>query len=517
MEREVISYFARMPSIAKRVKHQVRYHRWPLLIACFLLLWSGCAGQRGFYEQAIGEFGRIEFRRSDARVDGFVVGVPHGNTEFDAIDYGKTISDATGAGFVAAYGFKSKRIPVTTPPIHTTPISQDAAKSQRPPSIYPEFKKFLQSAIGGPLTFYVEVRIAHDPKPSAPIEIASAGISFEELMALKHAYAKIREENIKDLKTPRVEIELNPLDNISWNAFRVKNHGVLMLAEKGVVLRLPKIITQPQFKLVYRDIITKWVIEAAVIAPRTLPQWPQIQVKQLPYGRIDLTPSRSDYRGAVIAAPHGSFDWYTAELVEELSYRTSLASVVTRGFTPTECGGWRINVNRPTERRYPTDTVVERATDRAMAVYQSFKESVFAASRGPLDLYIDVHQNSNEDNIDVATLGINRTQANAIKAAYKAIRDRMLREMPEVTKVNLVIEPVDEIAIGAWAAKDQGILRLAKRSLHFELPAQHVLYKETARRAYTQILAELIRSMITNPSGSEATIGTLLDVDIFRP
>ena len=152
-----------------------------------------------------------------------------------------------------------------------------------------------------------------------------------------------------------------------------------------------------------------------------------------------------------------------------------------------------------------------------MVVYQSFKESVFAASRGPLDLYIDVHQNSNEDNIDVATLGINRTQANAIKAAYKAIRDRVLRATPEVTKVNLLIEPVDEIAIGAWAAKDQGILRLAKRSLHFELPAQHVLYKETARRAYTQILAELIRSMITNPSGSEATISTLLDVDISRP
>jgi len=64
---------------------------------------------------------------------------------------------------------------------------------------------------------------------------------------------------------------------------------------------------------------------------------------------------------------NGSFDWYTVELVEEMSYRTVLPAVVTRGFTPTECGGWGIDVNRPTKRRYPTDTV-ERVTDRAREV-----------------------------------------------------------------------------------------------------------------------------------------------------
>jgi hypothetical protein len=52
-------------------------------------------------------------------------------------------------------------------------------------------------------------------------------------------------------------------------------------------------------------------------------------------------------------------------------------------------------------------------------------------------------------------------------------------------------------AIGAWAAKDHGILRLAQKSLHFELPAQHIFYREAARQGYTNILTELIKSMLT--------------------
>jgi hypothetical protein len=142
-------------------------------------------------------------------------------------------------------------------------------------------------------------------------------------------------------------------------------------------------------------------------------------------------------------------------------------------------------------------------TDRAREVYERFTESVFEAARGPLDLYIDMHQNSSEGNIDVATLGITREQAKVIKTSYQEIRDRVLREEPEVTKVNLIIEPLDQVAIGAWAAKDHGILRLAKSSLHFELPAQHLFYRESARRAYTTILAELIHSITTMRSESK--------------
>ena len=197
----------------------------------------------------------------------------------------------------------------------------------------------------------------------------------------------------------------------------------------------------------------------------------------------------------VIAAPHGSFDWYTAELVEELSEITSLPAVITRGFTPTECGGWRINVNRPTERRYPTDTI-EHKTERAREVYERFRDTVFRAAAGRLDTYIEMHQNGSEANIEVATLGISREEAIEIKNAYREIRDRVLSESSDLPKVNLVIEPVDQVAIGAWAAKDHGILRLSKSSFHFELPAQRVFYRKRTRRAYTEILSELVDRIV---------------------
>ncbi|MGN6732979.1 MAG: hypothetical protein ACTHMB_13550 [Candidatus Binatia bacterium] len=52
------------------------------------------------------------------------------------------------------------------------------------------------------------------------------------------------------------------------------------------------------------------------------------------------------------------------------------------------------------------------------------------------------------------------------------------------------------MTIGAWAAKDHGILGLAQKSLHFELSAQQIFYREAARQGYTRILTELIKSML---------------------
>jgi len=103
-----------------------------------------------------------------------------------------------------------------------------------------------------------------------------------------------------------------------------------------------------------------------------------------------------------------------------------------------------------------------------------------------------MHQNGTQENIEVATLGIPRVEAQRIKRAYADIRDRVLLDSKDVHKVNLIIEPVDSVEIGAWAAKDHGILRLAKQSLHFELPAQRIFYSERSKRTYTKILIVLL-------------------------
>jgi hypothetical protein len=482
-----------------RARFRVRYFAF---ILCLLLV--GCASSTTV-QQRIGDFGRFEFRGSGVRSEGFVIGVTHGNAEPDAVEYAQSISEASAAALVIAYGFGTKQIPVVQPLVHQSLMVRSVTNSGRPASVYSEFKKFLHAAVDGPLEFYVGIRVVDTVEPAARIEVASAGFSFEQLAALKRDYVTIRDHQIED-SALRLELALDPLDDISWDAFAIKNHGVLMLAEKGLVLRLPKIVAQGQPRSIYREIIAQWVLRAFNVAQK---EQAYGTTKNSVYGRIDVLPSRKNIRGIVMGAPHGSFDWYTRELVEELSYRTALAGVVTRGFTPTECNGWRINVNRPTERRYPNDTL-ERTTDRAKEVYHQFTARIVEASGGPLERYIEVHQNSSEPNIEVDFRNF-QYRAAQIKRAYTEIHERVLRDLPQVPKVDLRIEPVDQVAIGAWATKDHGILQLAKSSLHFELPAQFVFHGNSSRREYTKILAELIDFIVEEGSETE-TVGEALSI-----
>ncbi|HXF76235.1 MAG TPA: hypothetical protein VNN13_09110 [Methylomirabilota bacterium] len=226
--------------------------------------------------------------------------------------------------------------------------------------------------------------------------------------------------------------------------------------------------------------------DAVVGAPQRVSE-----VTFLALGKIEIVPAQQKV-GVVIGAPHGTFDFYTERAAREICFRTGVAGVIATGFTPTETGdGWRINVNRPSER-HASLTLREKETARASVVYKHFKDSVLRAAQGSLALYIDIHQNGGS-RIEVASVGISRTEASFIKRTYHTLRDQALAERPGMVPVELAIEPLDEIEVGAWAAKTNGILSVAKRSLHFELPSDGVMASSHQRAIYTSILSELIR------------------------
>ena len=110
-----------------------------------------------------------------------------------------------------------------------------------------------------------------------------------------------------------------------------------------------------------------------------------------------------------------------------------------------------------------------------------------------MDLYIDLHENGFDDDIDVATLGISGAEARGVKDAYREIRDHLIQLRPGLPKVDMAIEPIDKVTFTARVAKEQGILRLAKRSFHFEMPTHRLFYDQRVRHAYTEILSELIQ------------------------
>jgi len=392
-------------------------------------LWSGCSGFSPLQEQRMGEYGRFEFRPAQDGSKGVVIGVPRGGTELAAVEYAHSMRDHLDAALVLAYDFASKRIPVSHPLIHTSPISWSAVNGMGRGSVYAEFRTLLRSTVGGPMEFYVGLRAIRGTHPPQRIEVASTGLTFEQLKVLKSTYAQVRDRLIANRDLPRVEIALNPLDDISWDSDGIKNHGVLLLARRGLIIRMPSVLAEDHVRVVYQNILAAWISEAKTLSMDSRTPLLEIDVTPMPLGRIDSIAARDDRRGIVLGAPHGSFDWYTGELVEELSYQTSLPAVIARGFSTTEWGGWRINVNRPSEHRYPMDTI-ERHTQRAGKVYERYSATVFRAARGLLDLYIDMHQNSEVDDIDVATVGISRSEALAIKMAYPQIRDRVLQDFP---------------------------------------------------------------------------------------
>lgn len=465
-----------------------------LISAAFLFLMKGCSSYQPILkEQVLKDRGRFEFREPVSGLEGVVIGAPHGKTDRNSDRIALAISDRTGAGLVIGYGFKSKRLSVAQPIVRSGPDFFMPRGLVERGSVYREFRAILRKTAKAGLEIYMGIHRSSDKKVADRIEVATGGLAFDEARVLKEAYIKILDELTAGKEVPKLTMEIEPLDRISWRTSGVKHHGVLLIAEKGVHLRIPQMFSEPAEEL-YAEILSQWAERVIDLLRENPLGVPQVRVRLTDLGRFELVESRNRLSGVVIAAPHGSFDEHTAEVVKRLSHRTGLAAVIAKGFTPTDAGGWRINVNRPTEK-IPHSEGREVHSDRAKEVYRIFRDLVFEASSGDLGLYVDVHQYGRGGHIEVATVGVSRDEARVIKKLYRAIRRQVLGERSDLADVDLLIEPLDEIEIGAWAAKAKGILSLAKRSLHIEIP-QKALATAEGREKYTRILAALLQESV---------------------
>ena len=468
-----------------------------LLPAFFLLMVSwlnGCNLQQSLHRLQLGDLGHFEYRTAQAHMAGVVIGAPHGFADAKAVLLAKQISGRTGAGLVAAYGFKSKRISVTQPisRIHAQPVARLEPAKRR--SVFPEFKQVIREVSNGEIDLYVELRFQKGNDGFQGIEVASSGFTFEEARIIEQSYAAVAEHVGRAEPVAKLPLWIDHSNKISMDTWGIRHHGVLMIAEKGLSVRIPEKLLSERDLDVFGEILTAWIKELARLVHENPRGVPQIQARLLDFGRLDIIPSRAERTGLVIGAPHGSCDAHTAGIARQLAFRTGWAAVVARGFTPTESGdGRRIHVNRPTEGRFSLSER-EFETERARATYAEFKSSVLSAAQGNLDLYIDIHHNDGS-HIEVASMGLSRAEARLVKDAYRAARDEVLARRSDTAIIDLAIEPLDEITVGAWAAKTNGILALAHRSLHFELPANGVMSFARQRQIYTTILGQLIAGL----------------------
>src|SRR5262245_31814413 len=217
---------------------------------------------------------------------------------------------------------------------------------------------------------------------------------------------------------------------------------------------------------------------APPLAPTTL---------ELDRGRLEHWPGRP---GFVVAAPHGSSDRATAEIARDLARGTGWSAVVVTGFAHLDADGRRLNVNRPTESVPGTPARLERESVEARAVFDAYRRLVSEAAQGPLRLYVEVHGNIHEESagrVEIATVGISRDDARRLKTLLELIRDARLAA--GAARLEIWVESLDPVRYTASAAKRAGLLGVAERALHIELPRAARL---ADRERYTAVLAAFL-------------------------
>jgi hypothetical protein len=209
--------------------------------------------------------------------------------------------------------------------------------------------------------------------------------------------------------------------------------------------------------------------------------------------------------GVVVAAPHGISDARTADIVAELGRRTGFGVVIATGFNiepdTRERAGRRYEVNRPLEGLPGRPPSEEVATEGARRVYEAYERRVREAAQGPIAFYAEIHGNSHPDaanRIEIATVGVDRAEAERLRTLCELIRDAHLRADRDAPRLEVLVEPADTVRYAATGAKRAGILRLPRQALHIELPrAARVEWRET----YTVILADFLVQAFPLPPG----------------
>lgn len=209
--------------------------------------------------------------------------------------------------------------------------------------------------------------------------------------------------------------------------------------------------------------------------------------------------------GVVVAAPHGNSDARTGEIAAELGRRTGFGVVVATGFNleadTRERPGRRYQVNRPfegTPGRPPSEDV---PSEGARAVYRAYEQRVRDVAQGPLVFYAEIHGNGHREaanQIEIATVGVDRDAALRLRTLLELIRDAHLRASRGAPRLEILVEPADPVRYAATGAKRDGILRLPQRALHIELPKSA---RTEWREIYIAILTDFLVQAVPPSAG----------------
>jgi hypothetical protein len=142
--------------------------------------------------------------------------------------------------FGAKEGFKSKRVSVAQP-ISRTQSQPGPSESANRRSVFREFKDIFRKICKGDVRLYVvELRLRRGKNEIQGIEVASSGFSFEETRIIEQFYVAAADHLGKRKTIATVSLSIDHSNQISMDTWGMRHHGVLMLAEKGLVVHIPE-------------------------------------------------------------------------------------------------------------------------------------------------------------------------------------------------------------------------------------------------------------------------------------
>lgn len=203
------------------------------------------------------------------------------------------------------------------------------------------------------------------------------------------------------------------------------------------------------------------------------------------YGSITTVDRVSDL---ILSAPHGNYDTYTGDMVQEICSVTAYDCLIARGYRTDE---HPINVNRPTEG-VGVAYSEEQVTGRALAVYDYYRSNVEKIQSEHLRYYIELHGNNRSASagqLEIATVGIDAARAAQIKQTI----DNSLAAHG-LSAYTTAMEGIDTIYFKATGAKQFGILATVQTALHIETPWA-IRGSASSRAALVAVLKDLMNSL----------------------
>lgn len=150
----------------------------------------------------------------------------------------------------------------------------------------------------------------------------------------------------------------------------------------------------------------------------------------------------------VVAAPHGSFDQFTARIAHAVCEKKLWSCVIASRFRVQKA---HYNVNRPTE-----GLGKERESAEARAVYQRYDSAISSVKDSKFNLLIELHGNARKESsayIEVASLGVSLKKAKEMKRVFQ---EALIQS--DLATYKARVEPMDKIFFTAGRSKRAGSL-----------------------------------------------------------